>query len=168
MDFPTQQFEPPSIYQWAEGCLSGDARQSFLMLPDMVSANQMQVDGDGGQGLSGNDEYWKRLTPRTPKVVALYQGMSMTSGRPTDIVEKMVELGIDRLLLETLPEGLATPLRDAIAACQSNPPTTWGEDKLGLIGREDLRALLIHDVEKRRPTASQAVSEDPLNCLAVC
>lgn len=158
LEVPPQQFEPPSIYQWVEGCLSGDGRQPFLTLADLFSGSKMHIDLDDDETQSGAEAYWKKFTPRTTKVIELFKGLTSRSGSPTEVVERMVEVGIDKQLLETLPEGLATPLRDAVAACQSNPPTTWGPEILGLIGREDLKSLLAPDPEKKPATTSQAVS----------
>lgn len=44
--------------------------------------------------------------------------------------------------MEKLPEGIAVPLREAIARCQEQPPTTWGVQALDLVGRKDLRMLI--------------------------
>ncbi|KAI9885918.1 MAG: hypothetical protein M1823_002291 [Watsoniomyces obsoletus] len=138
---PGQQFEPPSIYDWVEKRLAGDVSQPFLMLSDMISPPRR--DYQPGEGMPASiTEYWQSLTPRTPKIVKLFTHITTESKSARDIVEKMVELGLDRQFLETLPEGIAAPLQDAIAACQPEPPTTWDEEALRLIGRDDLRLLL--------------------------
>jgi len=57
-------------------------------------------------------------------------------------VQEMIRCGVNVLLLESLPEGLAAPLREAVIRCQGNPPITWDMQALELVGRDDLGMLL--------------------------
>ncbi|KAH7911788.1 hypothetical protein BJ138DRAFT_869582 [Hygrophoropsis aurantiaca] len=41
-------------------------------------------------------------------------------------------------LLDSLPLGIAAPLREAIRTCQLSPPSSWSPDHYELIGRRDL------------------------------
>lgn len=43
-------------------------------------------------------------------------------------------------LLDTLPLGLAAPLREAVRTCQLAPPGHWPADMFSQIGRKDLAA----------------------------
>ena len=61
-------------------------------------------------------------------------------------------------MLETLPEGIAAPLREAITQCQSDPPATWNTKQLDLIGRDDVQMLFSHDKAKKEPPKLPIVS----------
>lgn len=161
LKFPNQPFEPPSIYDWVERSLKHVEQQPFLNLGNIVGTTQGNVSYDKSKCVARPEEYWKRLTPRSPKIVELFTRIAIRPSSPTDFVQKMVELGIDSHFLETLPEGLATPLREAITACQADPPTTWSEQALRLVGRDDVRLLVAPDHEKKESSKLQLV------CLAL-
>lgn len=157
LKFPKQPFEPPSIYDWAERSLKHVEQQPFLSLGNIVGTPHSNFSYDKSKCPAKPEEYWKYLTPRTPKIVELFARIADRSSSPTDIVQKMVELGIDNHFLETLPEGLVAPLREAIAACQADPPTIWSEKALRLVGRDDMRLLLAPDHERRESSKFQLV-----------
>jgi anaphase-promoting complex subunit 1 len=92
-----------------------------------------------------------RLTPRTQITTTLYTTMATPGAVDVDVVEKMVQLKVDLAFLQRLPEGVGVPLREAIAKCQEQPPTTWGVELLELIGRKDLR-MLIDPAKNRKET----------------
>lgn len=83
-----------------------------------------------------------RLTPRTRVMTELYTTLTAPGSSDIDVVARMVELKMNPASLEKLPEGMAVPLREAIARCQEQPPTTWGVQALDLVGRKDLRMLI--------------------------
>lgn len=58
------------------------------------------------------------------------------------VVELMSKCGINVEVLETLPEAVLTPLKDAISMCQSRPPTTWSKELLALVHRSDIATML--------------------------
>lgn len=59
-----------------------------------------------------------------------------------EVVELMNQCGFTVDVLETLPEAVLTPLKDAISMCQSRPPTTWSLDLLTLVHRSDIGTVL--------------------------
>lgn len=59
-----------------------------------------------------------------------------------EVVEALSSAGVDNLFLETLPEAILAPLQEAIVECQREPPTTWSQELLALVGREDVSMLL--------------------------
>lgn len=83
-----------------------------------------------------------RLTPRTRAITELYTTLTTPGSGDVDVVARMVELKMNTASMEKLPEGIAVPLREAIARCQEQPPTTWGVQALDLVGRKDLRMLI--------------------------
>jgi anaphase-promoting complex subunit 1 len=95
-----------------------------------------------------------KLTPRTRAVTALFTAIATPGATEVNIVEKMVELNFTQASLQRLPEGIGIPLREAIARCQEQPPTTWGVQALDLVGRKDLR-MLVEPARRRRETAGK-------------
>ncbi|KAI9826962.1 MAG: Anaphase-promoting complex subunit 1 [Phylliscum demangeonii] len=122
-----------------EKSLSLTAQAPFLTLVDIVGARSPEIDADGR---SSSEDYLKGFTPRTEQILELFAHIAVKIRSPADIVQKMVDLGFDIQLVDALPEGLAVPLREAIAACREYPPTHWAEKALRLIGRDDLQRLL--------------------------
>jgi len=89
----------------------------------------------------------------THSCTAVYTTIATRGATAEDIVEKMVELNFNSASLQRLPEGIGIPLREAIARCQEQPPTTWGVQALDLVGRKDLRMLI--EPGKRRGTGTK-------------
>lgn len=94
------------------------------------------------------------LTPRTRVITALYTTLATPGATDVDVVEKMVELKVTIAHLQRFPEGAGIPLREAIARCQEQPPTTWGVPALDIVGRKDLR-MLIDPVKGRSEKGSK-------------
>lgn len=59
-----------------------------------------------------------------------------------EVVELMHRCGFTVDILETLPEAILTPLKDAISMCQSRPPTAWSKELLALVHRSDIATML--------------------------
>jgi anaphase-promoting complex subunit 1 len=68
---------------------------------------------------------------------------------PEKQVEAISEAGISVRMLDTLPEAVRAMMKDAITKCQANPPTTWSNSFLELVGREDL--VLLSKVQRPGP-----------------
>ncbi|KAK7753388.1 Anaphase-promoting complex subunit 1 [Diatrype stigma] len=71
----------------------------------------------------------------------LFEILSTGTKSPVEFVEAMHESGITPFILETLPEAIVVPLRDAIVQCQGNPPPTWSRKLLNLVNRSDVGAV---------------------------
>jgi len=87
------------------------------------------------------DTRWRDLTPRTLLFSDVFAS-KQDDWSSSHFVEALVSAGMDSLLLETLPEAVLAPFREAIAHCQSEPPTTWSKRLLAIVGREDVNMLL--------------------------
>ncbi|GMH41655.1 hypothetical protein BSKO_09565 [Bryopsis sp. KO-2023] len=59
------------------------------------------------------------------------------------VVNLLVERKWDLRKLESLPFGLALPIREAIHRCKEKPPTGWSMEAYALIGRDDIVATLM-------------------------
>lgn len=106
-----------------------------------------------------------KLMPRTRIITELYRVATKGGATDVSVVEKMVELKVSLAGIQRVPEGIAIPLREAIARCQEQPPTTWGSQELVLVGRRDLR-MLVDPRRARKESAGkwQSVSGSYNNC----
>jgi anaphase-promoting complex subunit 1 len=91
---------------------------------------------------------FEKLTPRTKQICQIYASIVTPGFTHVDAVELMVKLNITEFVLDTLPEGIQLPLREALLRCQEQPPTTWSATELKLVGRDDL-AMLTGELAKR-------------------
>ena len=60
--------------------------------------------------------------------------------------------------LDSLPAGVALPLRQAIQHCRSAPPTGWPREAYVLVGRNDIAARMAAAEEEGRPEAAAVTS----------
>jgi anaphase-promoting complex subunit 1 len=72
------------------------------------------------------------------------------------IVELMYGCGFTAEVLETLPEAVLVPLKDAISMCQARPPSNWFPELLALVHRSDIATVL-----KRHHTQTSPVNVAP-------
>ncbi|XP_054431522.1 anaphase-promoting complex subunit 1 isoform X1 [Pteronotus mesoamericanus] len=108
--------EPPSIYQWVSSCLKGEGMPPYPYLPGICERSRLVVLsialyilGDESSVSDESSPYLSRITP----------GFTLRD-------------------LETLPFGIALPIRDAIYHCREQPAADWPEAVCLLIGRQDL------------------------------
>ncbi|KAI9775770.1 MAG: Anaphase-promoting complex subunit 1 [Geoglossum umbratile] len=139
LNTPAQPFEPPSIYDWLWGCLGKRQQTHFMTLKDIVSPTT-RLPGPL-EGSPSSKSWWATLTPKTAILTELFSYMSSAQRSPIEIVRAMVECGVDGQMLDTFPEGIALPFREAIVCCQEFPPTTSDQRTLELLGRVDLKDL---------------------------
>ncbi len=120
---------------------------SFLSLRDIVSPRAAKT-ANKHQGPHESDSL-ANFTPRTLQLTSLFirsRGEFQSSARS---IEDMIRKGISKRILETLPEGIVAPMRESIRRCQADPPTTWADKSLNLIGRDDLSTLVsAKDIQK--------------------
>lgn len=74
----------------------------------------------------------------------------------------MSRCGFTADILETLPEAILTPLRDAISMCQSRPPTSWSKELLALVHRSDIATML----KRHKPLQVLAINAAPPSHIA--
>ena len=167
IEVPQEPFRPPDIYEWVMACLKGDSPAPFTVLQDIV-APSVSSPSSGQASQRTKDPFappfapppptmqkpvFAKLMPRTHSSTALYTTIATPGATDVDVLEKMVELKFSLASLQLLPEGIGIPLREAIARCQEQPPTTWGVQALDLVGRKDLRMLI--EPGKRRETGTK-------------
>lgn len=74
-----------------------------------------------------------------------------------EVVELMNRCGFTAGVLETLPEAVLTPLKDAISMCQAKPPSTWSKELLALVHRSDIATVL----KRHHPQNTSAANAAP-------
>lgn len=82
------------------------------------------------------------IIPRTHAILKLFELIVSNSFGQSDVVDLMCELGITIQDLETFPNGLKVPLKEAIIYCQENPDFQWSPKALDLVGRKELNMFL--------------------------
>jgi len=80
------------------------------------------------------------------------------SSSPSHFVETLYSCGVSGKILESLPEAVLTPIRDAIAACQPQPPASWSKGLLELVNRSDINLALAPAKVLRHPGSNVLVS----------
>ena len=124
--------EPFGIFEWLETAFKHTYTQPY---PTLAAVAQLNSNVKTSHSFA---EVAAALTPRTTimsRVLEQTQGLEVS---PVVIVETAAKHGLTAEMLETLPEAVAAPFRDAIAKCEREPPTTWSGALMKLIGREDL------------------------------
>lgn len=89
------------------------------------------------------------ITPRTYKVLKLYELVVSPQYGPSDVVDHMAEYGLTLADLELFPVGISVPLKENISICQENPAFEWNASTLEIVGRKDLTMLLSQDSQPR-------------------
>lgn len=102
-------------------------------------------------------EQWAFLTPKTSFFWRFFSAIGSLSD-PVEIVEALYASGGTAEVLDSLPEAVLIPLREAIVNCQSQPPVTWGANLLSLVDREDVNMLQFPDLQRGITSSSILVS----------
>ncbi|MCJ1372974.1 Anaphase-promoting complex subunit 1 [Loxospora ochrophaea] len=131
---PPQLLEPPSIFNYVESITTIDHGIRFTSLLDIVSRNQHDLSQGAPQGA-------KVLMDLTPRTMVISHLLNPKNQEAADCVARMSACGIEVSTLESFPEGIAAPLRAAIAVCQAQPLTAWTSQILTVVGRDDIGML---------------------------
>uniref|UniRef100_A0A8C9YEK9 Anaphase-promoting complex subunit 1 n=1 Tax=Sander lucioperca TaxID=283035 RepID=A0A8C9YEK9_SANLU len=108
--------EPPCVLSWLSSCLRGEENPPFPCLPGisqrtrlLVLSYALYIIGDENATSSDVSKYLAKLSP----------GFTLKD-------------------LESVPFGVALPIREAIYRCREQPCSDWSEEVCLLIGRQDL------------------------------
>ncbi|MCJ1357301.1 MAG: Anaphase-promoting complex subunit 1 [Icmadophila ericetorum] len=145
-----QTIKPPSIFSHIENVRLGSKSPRFMTLVDLIIDS---ADWISRTGSPSSLEILKELTPRTMMVMEI---LKSESGDVVDLVKMLTQLSGDKLILETLPEGIAASLRGAIAACQLQANNTWSNSMLSLLDRDDIILLKEQAMHIRLPVKSSS------------
>ncbi|XP_036429525.1 anaphase-promoting complex subunit 1 [Colossoma macropomum] len=145
--------EVPCVFGWLSDCLRGQDVPPFPYLPSicertklLVLSYALYVVGDENAVSANVSKYLSRLSAGQKKGFsepALRRQSSIKPSAPSGcLAEKLVlwltSAGFMLKDLESVPFGVALPIRDAISQCREHPCSDWSEEVCALIGRQDL------------------------------
>ena len=150
------QGAPPSILRYVEATLNGNRKGSYPSLLDVTR--------------SSNEWPNRRVTELTPRTVMLIELLELRDTSPSDFVDQLLSSDWQLEMLESLPEGIAAPIRSAVAKCQAEPSTKLSSAVLNLVDRKDIVMLDQRD-QFQRPQNRSAESpyHDAIrDCHTIC
>ncbi|XP_030877983.1 anaphase-promoting complex subunit 1 [Leptonychotes weddellii] len=125
--------EPPSIYQWVSSCLKGEGMPPYPYLPGICERSRLVVL------VCITYLVYLFLFKLNFMLINLSQRIIGTvAGLNEKFSPFLSSQGFTLRDLETLPFGIALPIRDAIYHCREQPASDWPEAVCLLIGRQDL------------------------------
>uniref|UniRef100_A0A3P9N0J1 Anaphase-promoting complex subunit 1 n=1 Tax=Poecilia reticulata TaxID=8081 RepID=A0A3P9N0J1_POERE len=129
---------PPCVFKWLSSCLRGEASPPFPYLPGICQRTKLLVLSYAlyiiGDDNATSTNVWKYL-------LKLSAGMFHSYTRCWGFWTKAaVHQSASFTLkdLESVPFGVALPIREAIYRCREQPSSDWPEEVCLLIGRQDL------------------------------
>ncbi|CAK4034225.1 Negative regulator of mitosis [Lecanosticta acicola] len=140
--------QPISIFQWFEHSLQRGQSEGYPSLSSIA-----QIGGDSTVSRVP-DQVAQGATPRIVALSNILAATGSLTTSPSRTVQLLSQHMITVEILETLPESVAAPFREAIARCEKQPPTTWRSHLTHLVGREDLN--IGNKVTKAPSSRSQA------------
>uniref|UniRef100_A0A8C9YHF7 Anaphase-promoting complex subunit 1 n=1 Tax=Sander lucioperca TaxID=283035 RepID=A0A8C9YHF7_SANLU len=118
--------EPPCVLSWLSSCLRGEENPPFPCLPGisqrtrlLVLSYALYIIGDENATSSDVSKYLAKLSPGVCVCVCVCVCFTLKD-------------------LESVPFGVALPIREAIYRCREQPCSDWSEEVCLLIGRQDL------------------------------
>lgn len=155
--------------------MQGRCTSAFLSLQDIVTPTPSSPiagsrhrnsytpppylgNSNGTSSINLTKPIYAKLTPRTKTITELYATLTTSGKSHNDVVALMVKKKMTAASLERLPEGVALPLREAVARCQEQPPTTWGPHALDLVSRKDIKMLVAPGKTRKEFSKWQTVS----------
>uniref|UniRef100_A0A674IBW9 Anaphase promoting complex subunit 1 n=1 Tax=Terrapene triunguis TaxID=2587831 RepID=A0A674IBW9_9SAUR len=144
--------EPPSIFQWLSSCLKGEGALPYPYLPGICERSKLVVLsvalyilGDESAVSNEASHYLFRITSGQRKQQTeqddnrySFRHSTSVSNLAEKLVIWMTSVGFTLRDLESLPFGVALPIRDAVYHCREQPASDWPEAVCLLIGRQDL------------------------------
>lgn len=146
VSFPGFFENPLSVFQWLESCLLKGSTDTF------VTIDQVR---DFGLSITETSNMQRQHLPRISALQDLAVNFEKVRSSPESTIKVLVACGLTTDVVETLPEAVRAPMREAIIRCQSSPPTTWPSSLLRFVGREDLVSFSEHDEATRKPGAGR-------------
>ncbi|KAK4960609.1 Anaphase-promoting complex subunit 1 [Elasticomyces elasticus] len=122
---------PIGVFQWFEHAIVHCSAENYPTLSVIA-----RLDA----GIAPSAAFSRTANGLTPRICALNGLLAATAGltvAAVPTVELMAVHGLDNDMLETLPQAIAAPFMDAMSHCERDPPTTWPDNLLNLIGRDD-------------------------------
>ncbi|KAL6893227.1 hypothetical protein HDV57DRAFT_226925 [Trichoderma longibrachiatum] len=141
----------PDILEWIQSRFSGVRSQQYPIPADMFYATAQLSESD-----KLFDRRWDSILPRTLTFRRFFR-LLQPNTTAVQMVEAMKDCGLTNHVLDTLPEAILVPLRDAIALCQPHPPSSWTEEMLEFVKRTDI-SLVLASNKRPRPAMSNILT----------
>ncbi|XP_019719671.1 anaphase-promoting complex subunit 1 [Hippocampus comes] len=168
--------EPPCVFSWLSSCLRGEDVQPFPYLPDvclrirlLVLSYALYIGGDDKATTSNVSKYLVKLSAGQKTTEEQYRrqtSMNQVKSCNESLAEQLVvwltSQGFTLKDLESVPFGVALPIRDAIYHCREQPCADWSEEVCLLIGRQD-RTRQAHNMTlaKSKTSVGSSLSLEP-------
>ncbi|KAM7172817.1 anaphase-promoting complex subunit 1 isoform 5-T5 [Macrochelys suwanniensis] len=167
--------EPPSIFQWLSSCLKGEGALPYPYLPGICERSKLVVLsvalyilGDESAVSNEASHYLCRITSGQRKQQTeqddnrySFRHSTSVSNLAEKLVIWMTSVGFTLRDLESLPFGVALPIRDAVYHCREQPASDWPEAVCLLIGRQDLSKQACEgNLAKGKSSVAQVLSSD--------
>ncbi len=133
----------------------------YLALPGA----QPSIVGDVERDVS-KDSPWNIIIPRTLMFMRFFQQFRLRSDA-VGIVEAVYESGMNNNILETLPEAILIPFKDAISRSQARPPVSWSRELLELVDRSDISLILKPGRKPQTGNSNVMVSDSCSFCVNI-
>uniref|UniRef100_F7E2X8 Anaphase-promoting complex subunit 1 n=1 Tax=Xenopus tropicalis TaxID=8364 RepID=F7E2X8_XENTR len=166
--------EPPSIYHWLSSRLKGEKVTPYPYLPGICERSKLVVLsfalyilGDETAVLHEPRKYLCKITAGQRKQQLgddrrySLKPTPSVSGLSEKLVVWMTNIGFTLQDLESLPFGVALPIRHAIYQCRQQPASDWAQGVCILIGRQDLsKQACDGNLPKAKPSAGPVPSPE--------
>ncbi|XP_077585962.1 anaphase-promoting complex subunit 1 isoform X1 [Stigmatopora nigra] len=177
MQYPSfLRAEPPCIFSWLSSCLRREKVVPFPYLPGichrvrlLILSYALYIGGDTNATTSNFSEYLMKLSPGQKtnekhygRHASVDQVKSCSESLAEQLVVWLASQGFTLKDLETVPFGVALPIREAIYHCRKQPCADWSEEVCLLIGRQD-RTRQAHNTNpaKSKSSVGSSLSLEP-------
>uniref|UniRef100_A0A3B5Q131 Anaphase promoting complex subunit 1 n=1 Tax=Xiphophorus maculatus TaxID=8083 RepID=A0A3B5Q131_XIPMA len=142
--------DPPCVFNWLSSCLRGEASPPFPYLPGICQRTKLLVLSYAlyiiGDDNAMSTNVWKYLLKLSAGITSVFCFSRQSSVKVRFSSESLAEQlvvwltsqGFTLKDLESVPFGVALPIREAIYQCREQPSSDWPEEVCLLIGRQDL------------------------------
>uniref|UniRef100_A0A671M6H3 Anaphase-promoting complex subunit 1 n=1 Tax=Sinocyclocheilus anshuiensis TaxID=1608454 RepID=A0A671M6H3_9TELE len=117
--------EAPCVFSWLSRCLRGQDVTPFPCLPGICERTKLLV------------MFYALYQTHCPSKATKFL-LNLALCRSESCTPLLVYLRFTLKDLESVPFGVALPIRDAIYQCREHPCSDWSEEVCALIGRQDL------------------------------
>ncbi|XP_011482572.1 anaphase-promoting complex subunit 1 isoform X2 [Oryzias latipes] len=169
--------EPPCIFSWLSNCLRGVKNPPFPYLPGicqrtrlLVLSYALYVNGDENATSTDVSKYIVKASaglkfctsePHIKRQNNVKVRVS-SEGLAEQLVVWLTSEGFTLKDLESVPFGVALPIREAIYRCREKPRSDWSEEVCLLIGRQDLTKQAHNmTLAKTKPSVGSGLSLEP-------
>ncbi|XP_041866489.1 anaphase-promoting complex subunit 1 isoform X2 [Melanotaenia boesemani] len=145
--------EPPCVFSWLSRCLRGEENPPFPYLPGICQSTRLLVlsyalyiIGDENATSTDVSKYLvkvsavqkSRVSEPPPRRQSSVKVKFSSKSLAEQLVVWLTSEGFTLKDLESVPFGVALPIREAIYRCREQPCSDWLEEVCLLIGRQDL------------------------------